>query len=108
MTSKYTKHTKGPWTWHRGRNGYYLNLIAAGGEVVITAHELSVHPWEIVEVIDADAHLVSAAPDLLEALEQAVREISAMNDMLETPIYDSDIKRWKAAIAKARGEIVDD
>lgn len=45
---------------------------------------------------DADAHLIAAAPDLYDALEQALDDME-MNGL--------DVVDYRPALAKARGEI---
>jgi hypothetical protein len=114
MTSKCTP---GPWQIH-GKAVFSNSKNIPDGRVfgygfgdkgfICDLDDGEYHEYNDREEMEANGRLIAAAPDLREALEQAVREISAMNDTLETPVYDSDIKRWKAAIAKARGENFDD
>jgi len=47
----------------------------------------------------ANAHLIAAAPDLLESLENCVELIE-----LISPVEGDEIRRARSAIAKARGE----
>ena len=97
--SDYAGHTPGPW------NENAIRALLRFGRKNDGDWDSSIY-WENENLnmpSDKDARLIAAAPDLLEALEQAVREVSAMNNMLETGVYDSDIMRWEAAISKARG-----
>jgi hypothetical protein len=54
---------------------------------------------------EANAHLISAAPDLLEALE-GLMEAAEFADMNQSPTgcYENEIAAARAAIAKAYGE----
>ena len=77
-----TKHTPGPWRVNPGAN------------------EVRGADWNVIVAdvgIDADAHLIAAAPDLLTALEAMVRSDSWA---------DADVKmvNARAAIAKAKGK----
>ena len=72
MTENKLKHTPGPWTyffkhkykeWHVGlpRHGYHLDLFPNG------------FPGTNMEEIEANARLVSCAPEMLEALIEQCR-----------------------------------
>lgn len=52
---------------------------------------------------EANARLIAAAPDLLEALEEILGH-NYIAFVEEGPISDDEWKRAKAAIAKAKGE----
>lgn len=99
-----SKHTPGPWE----ANGYHIRQRVTGtrsiAEVAYTGpHHTPPHeyPKSCRLVDEANARLIAAAPDLLEALEA---------------IMDSDLWEWngsaafwlqdkvKAAIAKAKEE----
>jgi hypothetical protein len=99
-----SKHTPGPWE----ANGYHIRQRVTGtrsiSEVAYTGpHHTAPHeyPKSCRLVDEANARLIAAAPDLLEALEA---------------IMDSDLWEWngsaafwlqdkvKAAINKAKGE----
>ena len=93
------KHTPGPW-----------DVVVRGWRSTFTI----THPpfgvlGEVAEVYqEADARLIAAAPDLLEALREAVIEIASVAGAV-TPTTDMVInahdclKRAMAAIAKAEG-----
>ena len=61
-------HTPGPWTvFYDSR---YSSCIAEVGSFVVSApHEI--HDWQNDAVEEANARLIAAAPDLLEALQLA-------------------------------------
>lgn len=93
-----SKHTPGPWLIRAPDNGIYdtdddiANVVARGPYGLITIAE---------EVDVADARLIAAAPDLLEAA-QAVEEwwvCEAKDDFPDTP--PPPIARLLAAIARA-------
>jgi hypothetical protein len=63
------KHTPGPWIWadhHRG-------LFGAGPDNAVLNHEPYEGMWLGHERKDANARLIAAAPELLEALQMVVR-----------------------------------
>jgi hypothetical protein len=103
-----TKYTPGPW---------FVRTRSVGGEVVdcfVAAKDVHGLPYdaeilgddEYRDGIDrrlADAHLIAAAPDLLDALQWLV-------DLMPDPELDTDLVqrreviKAKAAILKATGE----
>lgn len=97
-----SNYTNGPWTVEPG---YYPGFIEIRGasftpSIVTCATDLS---FEDFLARTADAHLMAAAPELLEALviaEGALREICTVRNI---PMPESTISRAQAAIAKARG-----
>lgn len=85
-------HTKGPWVIRCGpplfRPGS-VNVLSAAGDYVCEVGDV------IAENADADASLIAAAPDLLEALKEAVCALECSGkDWHATTIA-------RAAIAKA-------
>jgi hypothetical protein len=102
------KHTPGPWTakdesgqyfcdhdWHAESDSASLSCSApihANGEVVAIA---VTEGWSDAK-IDANARLIAAAPDLLDALESLVEGMDASG------IKGSYLESARAAIAKAR------
>lgn len=95
------KHTPGPWNRIKGDR----NVYSASGTVCKTPAILgggsAATNWE------ANARLIAAAPDLLEALEDALSDYDAwMKDADVTP--NESLLAWtnkaRAAIARARGE----
>lgn len=94
-----TQHTAGPWTAREGRNDQFV-IEAPGSKPglivqVATVYETTVMRDE-TERREADARLIAAAPDLLEACREAL-------DALQGSKYETD-KRLFAAIAKAEGK----
>lgn len=109
-----TKHTPGPWLregtsvyalqqdgWRKGEpcmvNRFYAQVQfgRAGGE--LTPHE----------EVEANARLISAAPELLEALEWAVMSYNIGYSKLirgQNDEHCAAVDRLRAALKKARGE----
>ncbi len=89
-----TTHTPGPWVW-RWKSG---SLHQVGTERPYGATVLSPrHDYDsgtCIEVSDADATLIEAAPELLAALEGVMR-------VADRATVEFDAAR--AAIAKAKG-----
>ncbi|OZI56769.1 hypothetical protein [Bordetella genomosp. 4] len=101
-----TKHTPGPWHWTRYSSEYGCLEDEKGRDVLravsgIVYDEYDSDPPSI-EVDAADADLIAAAPELLEALQAL--------DALRGPFSPTDERineAWakaRAAIAKATGE----
>jgi hypothetical protein len=111
-------HTPGPWVWlERDHEAQYLYSARepAGGWVLnpqadVGDYGLSVNKW--VDVSQADARLIAAAPDLLAVARQcqgALAVLTEPNEIRSTSI----VSAWalcvaaeqaaRAAIAKATG-----
>ena len=95
-----SKHSKGP--WHRSG----ANTIHSKADRVIVCY-VGTADEEVREFngerFEADAALIAAAPDLLEACEQALLWLGDGNPASN---YPGDVVRgrMRAAIKKARGE----
>lgn len=107
------KHTPGPWKQsHRKQpNGDYITQVyCAGGETIANV------AWYPVELGDgitgtsrgANARLIAAAPDLLEALQQSINQMQMAGDAIENGRYDEALLHVRSlmrskldAIAKA-------
>jgi len=95
-----SKHTPGPWEAVKRNDGYGDSYM-----LVQTVQEPG--GWEIADVRadvpchKANARLISAAPELLEALEALIEETDPMQLNAGEPWC-----RVRAAIAKAKGEQV--
>ena len=103
-------HTPGPWGWDSRNSNYYLLTFASDAPHQIVA-ELKT-PRDAMG--DADAHLIAAAPELLEyaLMEEAVEEFDCPHDADARcdcgPRQDAMFRRArelrKRAIAKAEGK----
>ena len=85
-------HTPGPW--------YVAELCA--NRIKVESHQdgYVAEVWRYGADGDANARLISAAPELLEALKGLLSHLESWK-ILETA--DGDIARTRAAIAKAEG-----
>jgi len=87
------KHTPGPWDWMAvGANasgGHHLYIIDAANRKICAC-------WGKAEEKEANARLLAAAPDLLEALQEIVRPTKILGG--------SALDKARAAIAKAEGQ----
>ena len=102
--NKLDRHTPGPW-----KEGYYTGDIYA--ELVAG------HSWSRIAAVtgeasglitpdeaEANARLIAAAPDMLEALEQAWHLIHSFGPKPKDSTYTIVADKARAAIAKAKGE----
>lgn len=90
MSAETAKHTPGPWSLSPGRSTRVDLIDDKNGHAV----------GEIVWVDarkPADARLIAAAPDMLEALEEIMKTIAGC----QTEFY---YQLARAAIAKAKGK----
>ena len=94
-------HTPGPWQLSPGAND--AGLIVAGKSLSDRGSVASVHWRESQEEFSANAHLIAAAPALLEALEACIA-----SGGLERSGNDANAQnaadKARAAIAQAKGE----
>lgn len=91
-----SKHTPGPWFVNdRYKQTKYIEARIGGGMLQEVA---ACGPTEVREQQEANARLIAAAPDLLDALEDALCFL-AMNGG-----YDYATNKARVAIAKATGE----
>ena len=88
------KHTPGPWTRNRA-----INTVDMGRYSVICP--FGADSKKHVSEIEANMRIISAAPDLLAALEAIVKMISPYSGQGR---MDTEISAARAAIAKAKGE----
>lgn len=86
-----SKHTPGPWKV-LDNNPEVLPIVCKGFDTI--AHIRDAGVWADYFEVEANAHLVAAAPDLLEACTLA----------LEFVTHEGLSARLVAAIDKARGE----
>jgi hypothetical protein len=88
------KHTPGPWTALKTVVAMKQNLKVGvlTGKIDFPAEEL-----------EANARLIAAAPELLEALEYVSMNLGLGQGQIDPKIVELQ-KTMKAAIAKAKGE----
>jgi len=96
-----TKYTPGPWNIQggKGKHGDLFVWKAGeyfGGHAIATVHE------EVEERAKANAHLISAAPELLEALQEIVTHATKYGAAPLSALLMFD--RARSAIAKAKGK----
>ncbi|MED5545748.1 MAG: hypothetical protein VYD90_10905 [Pseudomonadota bacterium] len=91
------KHTPGPWYVEDGEKGVWVNsdALASKGIAVVVNYCGD-------EARRANAQLLAAAPELLEALEEAELHLRDFANVLSYDPVEADEAR--VAIAKARGE----
>jgi hypothetical protein len=95
-----TQHTPGPWKFGSKADSkfYKRNISGADGYHVAAVSSRNEHE------VDANARLIAAAPDLLEALELCQSNISSLLASAHPKVYGEWLTVVSAAIAKATGE----
>ena len=92
------KHTPGPWRVVDSWNDYMVE--GQNGEEIIWQDG----PHNTPTINKANARLIAAAPDLLEALESMLQSFLITQSLDDYPI-DAPCNKARAAIAKAKGEV---
>ena len=95
------KHTPGPWLSYPDDFGTvhgstHYSVVNDG--VITVAYVIAFGNGKEIEAHKANAHLIAAAPELLEALEYALKEMAALDLLRPAQV------KAQAAIAKALGE----
>ena len=102
------KHTPGPWRLYQGPLLYVEadNHVGPIAELRSRLDYGRMHPL-VAETRDANARLIAAAPDLLEALKELlgpyVDKPSETTGMMDLLVCGEDIDAARAAIAKSIG-----
>jgi hypothetical protein len=107
------KHTPGPWavhstTWEEGGN--LVQPIIAESDKMAGQRLIALVRLSAPRLKDgaANACLIAAAPDLLEAGEKLLKQVDAYLDYVSSGDPDKEMEEaaddLKAAIAKARGK----
>jgi len=92
-------HTPGPWSPRPGEHPGFFYIESASGDVVYLTGSLQPGHTE------ANAHLIAAAPQLLEALQDARREIAALVAACGVGVCtEAALAAADVAIGKATGE----
>lgn len=107
-----TKFTPGPWHVPTGpfvgglsvetrADDYFIKCPGSGGAMSLTQTVCKLD-WSGTEEWEANAHLIAAAPEMYEALDDIVSSWSDTDNIDE----DEYLRRIsaRAALAKARGE----
>lgn len=97
-----TKHTPSPWTRNEGERFSHdqsAGIRASDGMYIAAA--LDMNRFDKDDEVEANARLIAAAPELLEALQNAK---SVMMDADIWNEYGDTAQIIDAAIAKAKGE----
>ena len=95
------QHTPGPWAAERagsGAAGYWTVYEGSWSGLIADVSIARMGAGREAED-EANARLISSAPDLLDALEDAIEDIEQRDERLPTWAYAA-----RRAIAKARGQ----
>jgi hypothetical protein len=100
---KNLKHTPGPWKLEKHKPEPTNGCFNTDLQIWSRSEFIAAIPFSLVAKREANAALIAAAPEMLEALEWVKTCVEAgafRNEDRETP----DIFKVEQAIAKARGE----
>lgn len=108
MSETDQKHTPGPWIARRQDACYWkINSEDWGG--IASLHDPLAEQMERDDGLEANAHLIAAAPELLEALERIVsvidKRFSVEYDLCIELSDDGHLNFAREKIAKAKGKI---
>lgn len=93
-------HTPGPWVvgGASGNEGEAREIVAASRTIAWSASTWDEDEGDVVtEEDDANAHLIAAAPELLEALKAGLHQLENSTGQHDLPAL------FRAAITKAEG-----
>lgn len=108
------KHTPGPWFYKPATKpdnigGYDYGIYTENKRIIAEAFEITAE--NVREPVKANAQLIAAAPDLLEALTNLLAHVNCLYEFGVTGFAESIIvtqravkEQSKAAIAKAEGK----
>ena len=99
-----TKHTPGPWMVYvpeRGQDGHPHNLSIGAETETRATYVASVPGGAHYDWAQANARLIAAAPDLLAALKDALKDLSALSHW---DTASACAMKARAAIEKAEGD----
>ncbi len=97
------KHTPGPWFYNDGENGKYFPHVVVGGDDSNASDSIVVNSARgknggaTMSEHQANAKLIAASPDLLEAAKIGLKWLSER----ENHAHWQDIDKIKSAIKKA-------
>ncbi|MFB1777350.1 hypothetical protein ACEY8N_05825 [Salmonella enterica subsp. enterica] len=97
-------YTPGPWQWWKSNSFLRLSSQATGkdGGVILPSYVMKDGHSSLI-VSKEDMNLIAAAPDLLEALQLAVKAMAEGRNVTY-PEWYGVINKARSAISKALGE----
>lgn len=104
-TAEKAKHTPGPWSYdveindHGGWEAETQDITIYAGEVAISIYSTECAEYPDDAACEANARLIAAAPDLLEALSNLCALYESDDGCLQLAEY----KAARAALARATG-----
>jgi hypothetical protein len=105
-----SKHTPGPWKidmttmFDCNYSRASAAIVGANGAPVVLFDPSEGEYKQALDPDSADAHLISAAPDLLDALDLLLRYSLSHPIHTDQSQFGNVYDKARAAIAKARGE----
>ncbi len=97
-----TRHTPGPWQ-HIGGDGRKERWIGDKDAVTLCVVESARYRYDPDE-LEANARLIAAAPEMLEALKWCVETFDGLAAVYPSLDNERGFARAKAVIKKAKGE----
>lgn len=94
-----TKHTKGPWLYERQHKFFSVRHVR-DDEWTVVCETLLYSPED-----EANARLISAAPELLELLKSSLESLQMESECDGCTVYPCTQCRAKAVIRKAEGAL---
>ena len=95
------EHTPGPWKYSDAYHESQVDIREAGGKrIAVAVCDFPRTP----ATMEANAHLIAAAPELLAALEEVVELLRDGYLLFDDDAAEFSIDHWRKAIGKARGE----
>lgn len=97
------KHTPGPWRIDYNQGDIWIGPHINGGPEVLTVVNMPTRAYAgpALQARIADARLIAAAPDLVEALKKALPVLESAADQFEAWTLGDVIDSFRTALSKA-------
>jgi hypothetical protein len=94
-------HTPGPWELMHAEHGQHVEVVVNGGHIAVVFSG----SFRDGSTGEANANLIAAAPDLIEACEKALNLIDGAGVLLASMSAERSraVEALRAAVAKAEG-----
>lgn len=105
-------HTPGPWWISKPMQNSHVQFVRAEGPGSNRGAVAKIYTYRGMDAAAADAHLIAAAPDLLEAAKEAVNILGPISELLGDYGHEyayqrahSECVRLREVVARAEGKL---
>lgn len=98
-----SEYTKGPWRYYTKPQPNGCPIVGTGYGLMVAQIAHSVNEPDQRDTAVANAKLITAAPDLFEALQDALSDLEFLKNAPDAKPNDNTIKAARSALTKAGG-----